>query len=437
MHTDLTTGSINTHLISLSIPAMTGYFFHTMFNVTDTFFAGLISTQALAALSLTASIFFMILAIAIGMSEALTALVGNALGEKNTKRAQHIALNGIVFAFLLSIFLSIFGVLSVPYLVVALGDPSYVQTTLSYINIILYAVMLFIGSFFFNALLNSIGDTKSFRNVLIFTSILNIGLNYFFVTQMGYGVEGIAMATIVAEFITMTYLFYKLQKTKLYVGFKEFYFDKDVIKELLKQGFPPSMNMFMMAFGMYIITYFVAPYGKEAVAAFGVGMRVEQIFLMPVLGLGIATLAMVSQNNGAKEFTRIQPIANLAIIFGFAVSTIGIISFFTIGDSIVSLLTNDVLVIQQSVLYLKVCGFGFFGFVLIFIYISTLQGIKKPAIIFPISVYRQVVAPIILFSILAFYKLDILYLWITLVSIIFSAAIYLWWYASKRINQLL
>lgn len=281
------------------------------------------------------------------------------------------------------------------------------------------------------------GDTKSFRNVLIFTSILNIGLNYFFVTQMGYGVEGIAMATIVAEFITMSYLFYKLQKTKLYVGFKEFYFDKDVIKELLKQGFPPSMNMFMMAFGMYIITYFVAPYGKEAVAAFGVGMRVEQIFLMPVVGLGIATLAMVSQNNGAKEFTRIQPIANLAIIFGFAVSTIGIISFFTIGDSIVSLLTNDVLVIQQSVLYLKVCGFGFFGFVLIFIYISTLQGIKKPAVIFPISVYRQVVAPIILFSILAFYKLDILYLWITLVSIIFSAAIYLWWYASKRINQLL
>ncbi|CAI6149850.1 MAG: Multidrug resistance protein MdtK [uncultured Sulfurimonas sp.] len=436
MHTDLTTGSIHTHLISLSIPAMTGYFFHTMFNVTDTFFAGLISTQALAALSLTASIFFMILAIAIGMSEALTALVGNALGEKNTKEAQHITLNGIVFGFLLSIFLSIFGVLSVPYLVEALGDPSYVETTLSYINIILYAVMLFIGSFFFNALLNSIGDTKSFRNILIFTSILNIGLNYFFVTQLGYGVEGIAIATIVAESITMSYLFYKLQKTKLYVGFKEFHFDKDVIKELLKQGFPPSMNMFMMAFGMYIITYFVAPYGKEAVAAFGVGMRVEQIFLMPVVGLSIATLAMVSQNNGAKEFARILPISNLAIAFGFAISSIGIISFFTIGDFLVSLLTSDVLVIEQSVLYLKVCGFGFFGFVLIFIYISTLQGIKKPAIIFPISLYRQVVAPIVLFSILAFYHLDILYLWVTLVSIIFSASLYLWWYATKRIKRL-
>lgn len=365
MHTDLTTGSINTHLISLSIPAMTGYFFHTMFNVTDTFFAGLISTQALAALSLSASIFFMILAIAIGMSEALTALVGNALGEKDKQRAQHITLNGIVFAFLLSLLLSIFGIITLPFLVGALGDPSYVEATLGYINIILYGVILFIGSFFFNALLNAIGDTKSFRNILIFTSILNIVLNYIFVSIFSYGVQGIAIATVFSEFITMSYLFYKLNKTELYLGFKEFHFDKDVIKELLKQGFPPSMNMFMMAFGMYIITYFVAPYGKEAVAAFGIGMRVEQIFLMPVVGLGIATLAIVSQNNGAKEFERIKPTVRLSIIFGFIVSAIGVLSFFTIGEYMVGFLTSDVLVISQTVLYLKVCGFGFFGFVLI------------------------------------------------------------------------
>lgn len=436
MHTDLTTGSINTHLISLSIPAMTGYFFHTMFNVTDTFFAGLISTQALAALSLSASIFFMILAIAIGMSEALTALVGNALGEKDKQRAQHITLNGIVFAFLLSLLLSIFGIITLPFLVGALGDPSYVEATLGYINIILYGVILFIGSFFFNALLNAIGDTKSFRNILIFTSILNIALNYIFVSIFSYGVQGIAIATVFSEFITMSYLFYKLNKTELYLGFKEFHFDKDVIKELLKQGFPPSMNMFMMAFGMYIITYFVAPYGKEAVAAFGIGMRVEQIFLMPVVGLGIATLAIVSQNNGAKEFERIYPTVKLSIIFGFIVSAIGVLSFFTIGEYMVGFLTSDTLVISQTVLYLKVCGFGFFGFVLIFIYISTLQGIKKPAIIFPISVYRQIVAPVILFSIIAFYKLDIIYLWFTLVSIVTSAAIYLWWYTVQRIQRL-
>jgi len=101
MHIDLTQGSIKRHLIQLSIPAMIGYFFHTLYNFTDTYFAGTISTEALAALSLSSSIFFMILAISIGMSEALTSLVANALGESDIKKAQHIALNGIVFAIML------------------------------------------------------------------------------------------------------------------------------------------------------------------------------------------------------------------------------------------------------------------------------------------------------------------------------------------------
>ena len=169
MHTDLTKGSLKTHLIKLAIPAMIGYFFHTLYNFTDMYFAGKISTEALAALSLSSSIFFMILAVAIGMSEALTSLVANSLGEQKRDKAQHIALNGLVFSVMLSIFLSIVGILVVPLFVNILGDPSYTDATLSYINIILLSVIFFIGSFFVNALLNATGDTKSFRNILIFT----------------------------------------------------------------------------------------------------------------------------------------------------------------------------------------------------------------------------------------------------------------------------
>ncbi|MEA3372023.1 MAG: MATE family efflux transporter [Campylobacterota bacterium] len=437
MHTDLTTGSIKSHLIKLSIPAIVGYFFHTLFNVTDTYFAGMISTEALAALSLSASIFFMLLAIAIGMSEALTSLVGNALGKKEIPQAQHIALNGIVFGLILSVFLTIVGILSVPYLIDYLGDPSYTSTTLEYINIILFATLFFIGSFFFNALLNATGDTVSFRNILIFTAFLNVALNYIFVVYFNMGVQGIAISTIFSEFIAMAYLFYKLQKTKLYCGFREYRFDYELIKELLKQGFPPSMNMFLMAFGMYIITYFVAPYGKEAVAAFGIGMRVEQLFLMPVVGLGIATLAIISQNNGAKEYKRIDPTTSLAIKYGFFISALGVASFFIFGDYYSSLLTSDPIVIEQTTLYLRICGFGFFGFVMIFVYISMLQGIGKPSVIFPVSVYRQVLAPVALFALFSYFELGIESIWFGLVAIVFSSAIYLWWYSKRSLKELL
>ena len=437
MHTDLTGGFINTHLAKLAIPAIIGYFFHTMFNVTDTYFAGLISTKALAALSLSASVFFMILAIAIGMSEAVTSLVGNALGEKNIEKAQHIALNSIIFALILSLFLSIFGVLSVPYLVDALGDASYKAETLEYINLILYASFFFIGSFFFNALLNATGDTASFRNILIFTALLNILLDYLFVKHFSMQVKGIALATIISEFITMMYLFYKLNKTKLYVGFNEFKFDKTVMKEFVTQGFAPSMNMFMMAFGMYIITYFVAPFGKEAVAGFGIGMRIEQILLMPIVGLGVATLAIVSQNNGAKNYERIDSSTKLALKYGSMISAFAIVVFLLFAPQLSSLLSSDILVIHQSAFYLRISGFAYFGFVMIFIYISMLQGINKPAIIFPVSIYRQVLAPIALFSLFASMEFTIMSIWLGLVAIVSSAGVFLWWYSRKKLGELL
>jgi len=437
MHLDLTQGIIKEHIVKLAVPAVVGYFFHTMFNVTDTFFAGQLSTQALAALSLSASIFFMVLAVGIGMSEAVTSLVGNALGEKNVAKAQHIALNAVAFALILSVLLSILGVFGVPYLVDALGDPSYKKETLDYINIILYASFFFIGAFFFNAFLNATGDTKSFRNVLIVTAFLNIVFDYVFIYYLHRGVAGIAMATVISEAITMFYLLYKVRKTQLWVGLHHFKYDSSVIKVLFTQGLPPSINMFMMAFGMYIITYFVAPYGKEAVAGFGIGMRIEQIFLMPIIGLNIATLSIVSQNNGAKIYNRIRATVSLTIRYGWIMSSIAVTTFIVFAPFLASLLSSDPEVIAQTTLYLRVSGVASYGFVVIFIYISMLQGIGKPMVIMPVSIYRQVLAPIVVLPVLAWLKLDIISLWIGIDMFIFSSALFLWWYGEKKIKALL
>ncbi|PHQ89830.1 MAG: MATE family efflux transporter [Sulfurimonas sp.] len=434
MHLDLNSGEIKSNIFKLAVPAVIGYFFHTMFNVTDTYFAGLISTNALAALALSASAFFMLLAIAVGMSEAVTSLVGNALGEKDLDKARHITLNSISFAFLLSLFVSTLGILSIPYLIEALDNPSYKAQTLEYMNMILYGAIFFVGSFFINALLTAIGDTKSFRNILIFTAFLNIFLNYIFVIYMDLQVSGIALATVISEAITLLYLIYKLKSTTLWCGYSNYVFDGALIKQLLKQGIPPSVNMFMMAFGMYIITYFVAPYGSQSVAAFGIGMRIEQIFLMPVIGLNIAVLAIISQNNGAKQFQKIMPTVSLSIKYGWILSTLGVSSFLLFGEFFASLLTQDPEVIKEAALYLRVSGLASYAFVVIFIYIAMLQGIAKPSVIVPVSIYRQVIAPIILFSILKLMHLEIISLWIGLNFIIFSSAIFLYWYGNQQLS---
>ncbi len=440
MNIDLTQDDIGTQIKKLAVPASVGFFFHTMYNVTDTYFAGQISTQALSALTLSFSIFFMMIAFAGGMSEAVTALVGNALGEKDEHKAVHIAVNALVFALFLSIVLTLIGVLSTPYLMQILGaHGEYLKESLAYINIILYGSVFFVLSYFINALLNAMGDTVSFRNILIVSSLLNIVLDYWFVYGgLGIrplGVQGISFATITTECMTMFYLFYRLKKTPLLKHLNTFSLDKTVYKELLRQGFPPSTNMIMMATGIFIITYFVAPYGKEVVAAFGIGMRIEQIVLMPSIGLNVAVLAIVSQNNGAMQFERIEQTLKRSLYYGGIISVIGMLLLLGGAEQFMGLFTDDTKVVQEGVVYLRIEAFILFFFMVIFVHLAMLQGIERPGFIFYISIFRQIIAPILLLSLFSFLGLDIVWIWIGIAAIVTFSALITWRYSRKKLND--
>lgn len=439
MHLDLTQGEINVQIKKLAIPASVGFFFHTMYNVTDTYFAGLISTQALSALTLSFSIFFMMLAIAGGMSEAVTALVGNALGKKDTKAAGHIALNALFFGFFLSFVLTFVGVLATPYLMMLLGaHGAYLEESLAYINIILYGSIFFVFSWFINALLNAVGDTVSFRNILIVSSVLNIVLDYWFVFGgLGVkplGVGGISSATVVTELMTAIYLFYKLTKTPLLRGYKEFTVDTAVFKELIAQGLPPSANMVLMAAGIFIITYFAAPFGQEVVAAFGIGMRIEQIILMPTIGLNVAVLAIVAQNNGAGHYERIEETLKTALYYGGIVSLVGMVLLLVGAEGFMHIFSNDENVIAQGALYLRVEAFMLFSFVVIFVHLAMLQGIAKPNFIFTISIFRQIIAPLLLLSLVSFLGLGVLWVWLSIALIVTFSAFVTWRYSRGKLR---
>jgi len=437
---DLTQDDIKVQIKKLAIPSSVGFFFHTMYNVTDTYFAGFISTQALSALTLSFSIFFMMIAIAGGMSEAVTSLVGNALGEKNRDKAVHIALNALFFALFLSLALTIIGIITTPYLMQLLGAKgAYLQESLDYINVILYASTFFVFSFFINALLNAVGDTVSFRNILIVSSILNILLDYWFVVG-GLGIEpsgvsGIAVATVITEAITVGYLFYKLNKTPLLDNYREFIPDKMIFKAFVTQGFPPSINMIMMATGIFIITYFAAPYGQEVIAAFGIGMRIEQIILMPTIGLNVAVLVIVSQNNGAKQFNRIREALNISLYYGGIISLVGMFLLLIGAEELMRFFSDDRLVIEAGAVYLRVEAFILFSFVVIFVHLAMLQGIEKPGFIFYISIFRQILAPIVLLSIFSFLGLKVMWIWIGIALIVTFSALVTWQYSRKKLSE--
>jgi len=191
-----------------------------------------------------------------------------------------------------------------------------------------------------------------------------------------------------------------------------------------------------MAFGSLILTYYVSHYGMHAVAGYGIGFRVEQIMLLPALGLSTAVLTLVSNNYGAKKYDRVREVLKTAIKYGFVISTVGIITLTIFGKFIISQFDSNEIVVQYGLDYLLIEIWIFYAYIILFICVSTLQGIKKPKMILYIGLYRQIFAKLIVaFLIVKYFELDYIYLWVGILVMIYSAAIFAYIYTNRLLKK--
>ena len=440
---NLTTQNIPSLIKQLAIPASMGMFFNTMYNVVDTFYAGLISTQAISALTLSFMIFFLIIGFGYGFSSAITALLGNAIGKKRYKLASIYAHKGLIFVPLIGLGLSIIGYFYAPNLFILLGaKEEYLQLSLDYINPILFGAVFFMFNFSLNSILVATGDTKTYRNSLIFGFFANLILNpifmYGFLFIPAMGIKGIAISTVLIQVINMFYLLYKVLQTKLIHFEKPEYFIPNlrVYKQFLFQGLPASLNMLTMAIGSLILTYFVSHYGMQAVAGYGIGYRVEQLMLLPALGISTAVLTLVSNNFGAKKYDRVMETVKTALKYGFIVATVGIIVLTILGRFIISQFDSNAVVVDFGVSYLLIEIWIFYAYVVLFICVSTLQAIKKPKMLLYIGLYRQIFAKLIIaYVIVKYFELDFIYLWFGILFMIYSASIFIYFYTRRLLKE--
>lgn len=441
---DILTKPIPTLLKEIAVPASTGIIFNTFYNVMDTFYAGLISTNAVAGLSISFFLYFMIIGVGHGFAAALTALVGNALGKNKQKLAHVFAHKGIAFLFFLGVFMGIIGYMFDEKLLLLVGaKKEFLPFALYYTDVILLASPFFIVNSGLNAILVSVGDTKTYRNTLIMGFFANLILDPLFLYGIhglgAMGIGGIALATVLIQVAATFYLLLKVVRTKLIYSTNMFYYAPkiSIYKHIFSQGMPSALNMLTMSLGSIFIIHFVTTYGTKAIAGFGIAFRVEQIMLLPALGLNSAVLSIVSNNFGAKLFKRINECIRQSLFYGGILSVIGIALTYMLGRMMVSFFSTDATVIDFGMNYLYVEIFNFFGYVVLFIATSTLQGIKRPAAIFYVGLYRQVIAIVPIFWLISFYfKLPYMYLWFGLMFVIYSAAIFMAWHTRRMLKKI-
>ena len=397
-----------------------GSLFQVLFNLVDTFYAGKISPESLAALAKAFPLYFIVVSAGIGIVAGCNSLIANALGSNNKILASIYTYTSLVYAFFLSIFITFIGIYFASDLLLLMGSSnSSIDLSKKYTDIIFFGTIIFLILTSFNSVLYAQGDTKTYRNVLGIGVILNIILNPIFVFGFffipSFGIAGLAISTLIIQFGACIYLFYKVNNTelKIILNISNFIIRRNFLINIFNQCMPITMALFLVATGSYILLSFINIFGELAVAGYGAAIRFEHLFSLPVIGLNTAVISIAGQNYGARRYERIKEVYSKSIIIGVIFMCVSGLIIFIFSESIISIFSNDLEVIKFGSSYLKIAAFIGPIYPVFFISHALFTALKKTFLIFYSNLFRMVLFPLIItwliIKVLGGYYNDIFY----------------------------
>lgn len=394
---DLTTGPMALHFRTLAIPAAFGMLFTTLYNVVDVYYAGLLSTDAQAGLAIGYQAFFILMAVGFGLSSALSTLVSNAKGSGDAAEAQRYVVQGLAFGGVITASCMVIGWFLGPELIVLVSEPgAYRDAAMGYFYWLIFALPGFLLAYGGNGILQAHGDSRSMQRALMAAFIANIGLNPLFMFGLpgvwsGMGFNGIAAATIISQTGVMVYILVRIFRLEVMqsVQINAFQPDKDSFRKIFAQLLPAGSAMIIMFISGFVVQFALKTFGGHAVAAYGVALRIEQILLLPVLGMTGALLPIAGQNFGAQKYDRVRKALKYCWGVGFAMTALATPILFFGGTFVMALFSNDPDVIRAGSSYLRIDAFLFPIYMMLFSINSLLQAFKQAIWTLWISVYRQ------------------------------------------------
>lgn len=370
MKKDLTEGSVLKSIIVLAIPIIFANLLQTAYNITDTFWVGRLGAEAVAAVSLSFPVIFLVITFAggVGMSGAI--FVSQYKGSKDTEKVNHVAGQTLMMAIVLSVIFSILGFIISPWIVKSLGaDITYFNDAVSFMKISFFGLTFVFGYMVYQSLARGVGDAKTPFYIVLFTVLLNLVLDPLFIFGYGpipaSGVSGAAWATLVTQGLALIIAAIILFRgnSGIRLTLMNMRPDKILMKRIVKLGLPTSFEQVSRPLGFLILTAISASFGTVALATYGIGMRLYSLVIIPALSLAIVNSALVGQNYGAGKKERAEKVIKYSLVLGFLLlSVIGGL-FFIFAASIVRVfIPNDPLVILEGARFMKIIAFTF-GFV--------------------------------------------------------------------------
>ncbi|WP_199677245.1 MATE family efflux transporter [Petrotoga sp. HKA.pet.4.5] len=418
MEKDLTKGSVIKHILLMALPTMFGMAAQMVYDLVDIFWIGMISSEAIAGVTIFSTIFWMVDSLNEIIGVSSISLVSQAYGKKDYNQTARSIEQTISFKFLVALIAATFMAVFLEPLMSLFADETVVNYGLEYGYLRLFFLPIMFSSYSVNTVFRCLGDAKTPMIIMIFVSILNLFLDPIFIFEtvpfinlpgLGFGVLGAAIATVVSQSIAFLIgfliLFSRTHEVKPRIK-GLFRLNKDVDIKLITIGMPNGVEILFRNLSNIAILGFVSLFGNQAIAANGIAGRIFGFAFVPLFGLTMGASSVVGQAIGAGDIKRSERAANITGILGSVAMLFFIVMAFGFGESVISLFTNDAIVIKYGTEFLKygsvglvVLGYGYglasafsasgYNFPFLLSSIISRWGIQLCILIVAINIFNQ------------------------------------------------
>jgi MATE family, multidrug efflux pump len=364
-------GSIPRSLFLLAVPIMGANILQVAYQIVDAFWVGRLGADAVAAVSVTMPIMFVLIAAGMGFAIAGTTLIAQYTGARDHAMVDHVAAQTLLTIVAVSIVLGALGFFVAPVLLTLMGvSPHVYDGALSFMRVIFAALPFTFIYAMAQGLMRGVGEVKAPLYIVAGTVVTNFVLDPILIFGRygapAWGVAGAAVATLIAQLIAAIIALRLLfgGRYGIHIHWRDFKPDFAFVRRAFLLGYPASIEQSARGVGMTLLTFLIASFGTVVTASFGVASNVFNVVIIPAMGFSMATSTLVGQNIGAGNLLRAEKVARLSASITFGVLTaFGILCILFAPALVRFFIPEDPAVVAEGAAYIRIVAwsFGFIG----------------------------------------------------------------------------
>ena len=362
-------GPIGTALTRLAIPIMLGNLLQTGYQLTDAFWVGRLGAAAVAAVSVSFPVTFLVIALGAGLAIAGATLSAQYMGAGRQDMVNHVAAQTMMMVAITSVILGAAGYVLAPYLLELLGvAPDVYHGALGFMRVSFVGIIFVFLYAMFQALMRGVGETRMPLLIVLGTVLLNFVLDPLFIFGWGrlppQGVMGAALATLATQALAaaLGIVIFLRGRHGIQLSWRGFRPDPAYIKRAFFLGLPGSIELATRGLGPLLMSFLVAGFGTVTLAAYGVGSNILMFVTIPAMGLSMAAATLVSQNIGAGNIQRAARVTVLGAVAGFVVLTLAGLAAYGFAPAIVRFFVpGDADVIAEGARFIRIMSLAWGG----------------------------------------------------------------------------